>query len=100
MPAVFLRYLQGLNWALLAIGATFTIVLSVVSLLLYVNLSAAPRYRPEFEQTLASTLVFGFVLMTAGAAVWTQRKRHPLRWPAELLLVVAVLTVFRFFLPK
>jgi hypothetical protein len=99
MPAALLRYLQGLNWALLAIGATFTIVLSVVSLLLFLNLPAAPRYRPEFEQTLASTGIFAFVMAAAAAAVWSHRKQSTLRWPAELLLVIAVFTVFRYFLP-
>lgn len=99
MPTIILRYLQGLNWVLLAIGATFTIVLSVVSLMLFVNLSAAPRYRPEFEQTLASTGIFVFVMVAAAAAVWTHRKQHLLRWPAELLLAVAVVAVFRYFLP-
>lgn len=99
MAPPILRYLQGLNWALLAIGVTFTVVLSVVALLLYVNLGAAPRYQPEFEQAMASTLVFAFVMVAAAAAVWTHRTQHVLRWPAEILLVVAVLVVLRFFLP-
>jgi hypothetical protein len=101
MPGqVLLRYLQGLNWTLLAVGATFTVVLSVVCLLLYLNLDAAPRYRPQFEGMVASTLLFAGVMLSAGAAVWAQCRRHGLRWPAELLLAAAATATVLYFLPK
>jgi hypothetical protein len=94
-----LRYLQGLNWALLALGATFTIVLSVVSLLLYLNLDTAPRYQPQFEAALESTLLFSGVMLAAAGAVWLHRRDHILRWPAELLLALAVAATVSYFLP-
>jgi hypothetical protein len=94
-----LRYLQGFNWALLALGTTFTVVLSVVCLLLYLNLGGAPQYRPQFEATLASTLLFAGIMLCAAAAVWAQRQRHWMRWPAELLLAAAVAATVRYFLP-
>jgi hypothetical protein len=101
MPGqVLLRYLQGFNWTLLAVGATFTLVLSVVCLLLYLNLDTAPHYRPQFEGMVASTLLFAGVMLSAGAAAWAQRRRHLLRWPAELLLAAAAAATVFYFLPK
>lgn len=94
-----LRYLQGANWALLAIGVTFSIVLAVVSFLLYINLDTAPRYRPQFEAAFDSVQLFAVVMSAAGVAVWLQRRRHFLRWPAELALVAAVVVTVRHFLP-
>lgn len=101
MPGqTFLRYLQGLNWALLALGVTFTLVLSVVCLLIYLNLDVAPEYRPQFESTRTSTLLFAGVMLAGAAAVWAQSRRHALRWPAELLLAAAVTNTVLYFLPK
>jgi hypothetical protein len=95
-----LRYLQGLNWALLALGATFTVVLSVVALLLYLNLDSAPRYRPQFESMRLSTLLFLGVMLTGAAAVWAHRRGHILRWPAEVLLATTSVVTVLYFLPK
>ncbi len=101
MPGqVLLRYLQGINWTLLAIGATFTLVLSVVCLLLYLNLDTSPHYRPQFDGMVGSTLLFAGVMLSAGAAVWAQRRRHVLRWPAELLLGAACAATVFYFLPN
>ena len=97
---VMLRYLQGLNWAFLAIGVTFTVVLSVVSFLLYINLDDAPRYQPQFEAAFGSVQLFTGVMLTAGAAVWLHRRGHFLRWPAELLLVATITITVRHFLPQ
>lgn len=99
MPALLLRYLQGLNWLLLALGATFTVVLSVVVLMLYVNLDTAPQYRPQFEGTRISTLWFAAVMCSAALAVWGLRNRHVLGWPAQLLLLACVVGTVRYFLP-
>ena len=95
-----LRYLQGLNWTLLALGATFTVVLSVVTLLLYLNLDSAPQYRPQFESMRISTLLFLGVMLAGAAAVWAHRQRHVLRWPAELLLAAASVVTVLYFLPE
>lgn len=101
MPGyMLLRYLQGLNWALLALGVTFTVVLSVVCLLLYLNLDTAPRYRPQFESAFNSVLLFAGVMLTAAGTVWLHRRGHRLRWPAELLLAVAVTVTILYFLPE
>ena len=101
MPVqVFLRYLQGFNWAFLALGATLTLVLSVVCLLLYLNLDTAPQYRPQFESTRTSAFLFVAVMLSAAVAVCTQRTQHLLRWPAELLLAAAITVVVLYFLPQ
>ncbi len=100
LSQTLLRYLQGLNWTLLALAATFTIVLSVVVLLLYLNLGSAPHYRPQFESMRFSTLLFAGVMLAGAAAVWTQRQRHFLRWPAELLLGASSLITVLYFLPQ
>lgn len=95
-----LRYLQGLNWTLLALGATFTIVLSVVCLLLFIYLDTAPEYRPQFESMRTNTLLFASVMACAAVAVWSQRRHHRLRWPAEIMLMAAVFVTVQHFLPK
>lgn len=100
MTSTFLRYLQGLNWALLAVAATFTAVLPVVCLLIYVHLDEAPRYQASFDYVLKITTVFVMLLAAAAVAVWTHQRQHFLRWPAELVLLGAVVYVFLFVSPK
>ncbi|MGH8453226.1 MAG: hypothetical protein ACRESW_01620, partial [Nevskiales bacterium] len=87
-------------WTLLALGATFVVVLSVVCLLLYINLDTAPEYRPQFESMRISTLLFAGVMSAAAAAIWAHRQRHVLRWPAEMLLATSVTITVLYFLPK
>ncbi len=95
-----LRYLQGVNLTLLALGATFTVVLSVVCLMLYWHLDAAPEYRPQFESMRTSTMLFAGIMLTAAMAVWTVRRRLLLGWIAEPLLVLSVCITVQYFLPK
>lgn len=100
MKEMLLRYLQGFNLLLLALGATFSVVLSVVCLLLFLHLDTAPEYRPQFESMRVSTLLFVGVMAAAAAAYWGQRRRNLLRWPAELLLTGMILVTVQYFLPK
>lgn len=100
MTSTFLRYLQGVNWALLAVAATFTAVLPVVCLLIYVHLDEAPRYQASFDYVFKITMLFLMLLVVAAAAVWTHRRQHFLRWPAEVLLLAAVVYVLLFVSPK
>lgn len=95
-----LRYLQGVNLTLLALGATFTVVLSVVCLMLYWHLEAAPHYRPQFESMRTSTLLFMGVMLSAAAATWALQRRYLLSWFAEGLLLLSVVITVQYFLPK
>jgi hypothetical protein len=94
-----MRYLQGLNWTLLAVGASFTVVLSVVSLLFYLHVADAPQYQPQFEAAKLNTAYFAAVMLSAAAAAWTLRRRHILHWPAEILLLATCVATVMHFLP-
>lgn len=94
-----MRYLQGLNWTLLAVGASFTVVLSVVSLLLYLHVADAPQYQPQFEAARINTVYFAGVMSAAALAAWALRKRHILHWPAEMLLLATCIATLMHFLP-
>lgn len=94
-----MRYLQGLNWTMLALGTTFAVVLAVVGLLLYLNLDTAPEYQPQFDAAMTNALYFTGVMLAAALAAWAVRRRHVLRWPAELLLLAVTTMTILHFLP-
>lgn len=100
LSQTLLRYLQGVNLTLLALGATFTVVLSVVSLLLYWHLETAPQYRAQFESMRFSTLLFAGVMASAALAVWSVRRRYLVGWLAEVLLLLSIAITVQYFLPK
>lgn len=72
-----LRALQILNAVLLALGATFTVTLAVVALLLGVYVDEYPRYQETLDGTLLVTLL-ALVMAGAGALCFQSLRR---RWP-------------------
>lgn len=95
-----LRYLQILNWFLLAVGAALAIPLGVVCLLFYLNIDTSPQYRAEFQGAMVSTLLFFAVGLSAAAAGLGQKGGRAWRWPAEVMLAASVIVTVWYFLPK
>ena len=95
-----MRYLQGLNWTLLVLGATLFVNLAVVCLLYFLHLDQAPRYRAEFDSVVLSTLLFFGVALAAATAIWGQRRQFSWRWLAEGVLALTVFGSVWHFLPK
>lgn len=76
-----LRALQILNAVLLAFGATFTVTLTVVAILLGFYIDEYPRYQDTFDGTVGVALL-ALLLAGAGALCFQSlRARWPF-WPA------------------
>ena len=95
-----MRYLQALNWVFLALGATMVVNLGVVALLYTIYVDEAARYRTELGTVTTYLLLFLGIALSAAAAAFGHRWRTFWRWPAELLLCVAVARTVWQFLPR
>jgi len=90
------RYLQILNLALFAAGALMTLVLGVVSLMLFVHHDAATDMGAGVDRIVVTTGVFAVLAVAGGLAVWAVHRRHPALWAAEGGLCVALGLVVQF----
>jgi hypothetical protein len=95
-----MRYLQALNWVFVALGATMVVNLGVVALLYSIYLDEASRYRTDLSTVTTYLLLFFAVMVTAAAAAVGHRWHKFWRWPAELLLALAVARAIWQFLPR
>lgn len=95
-----MKYLQALNWILLALGLTMFVNLAVVCLLYLVYLDQAPRYTSEFRTALVTTSLFLAIALSSAAAAFGHRGQRAWRWPAEVLVVASVGAVVWYYLPR
>ncbi len=86
-----MKALQIFNVIVLIFSATFFLTLGVVALMYGYHLDAAPRMRTEWPRVSGMTGVFALLTLSAFAAFWSQRRRVSWRWPAQAVLIFALL---------
>lgn len=74
-----LRYLQILNWILLAASGVIALVLAVVCLLFWIYRDE-PQIAASFERLQHDTVLFAGLTALAAAAALTLRKTGRWRW--------------------
>ncbi|MES1944259.1 hypothetical protein PC39_09095 [Salinisphaera sp. PC39] len=91
-----MRYLQILNIACLIAGASMTLVLSVVTLIMALYQEEAAQVGGSFAGVAAATVVFALFGLAAAAAVWGMRRGAAWRWIAQgvLFAVIALLVTY------
>jgi type III secretory pathway component EscV len=94
------KYLQAINWIMLALGVSMTVSLAVVCLMYGIYMDQSPRLPAEFSSVLTTTLLCLAVSLSAAAAALGHRRHGIWRWPAEAMLVFSVVAVVWFYLPK
>lgn len=85
-----MKYLQILNAALLALGASVGLCMGVVCFLYGVHLDAEPQLRAEMPRLYGVTAVFSALGVAGLVAFVAQRRRWLLRWLAQLLPVLPI----------
>lgn len=85
-----MRVLTQINAVVLAIVATFALVLGVVCLMYAANMDASPRIRSEWPTVSRVTAVFWVQMAIAGLVFWWQRRATQVRWLAQVGLVGAL----------
>ncbi len=85
-----MKPLQYFNVITLLLCLTFFVTLGVVTLMYAWNLDVSPRMRSEWPKVSAVTAVFGGMSLISFAAFWSQRRKLSWRWPAQGLLVIAL----------
>lgn len=80
-----------LNGVLLALAASLALTMLAVCIIYAVHLDAAPRMRSQWYVILKVTLVLVVLTATSAAAFWSQRRRLSWRWPAESVLLLALI---------
>lgn len=93
-----MRYLQGLNWVLLAAACTMTTVLSVV-LLIYWVYRDEPIIQASFDSLITQcSMFFGFALITALGAQ-SLRKRWNGYWLIQIGQYASLALIVNYYLP-
>lgn len=95
-----MRYLQGLNWLLLAVGALMSLILSVVLLIYFLYVGEAPRLRATLPLLIETTLIFMGLAAVAAAAALGMRSHVAWRWPAQIALLAVVLSISWRYWPE
>ncbi len=87
-----MKALQIFNAVALVFSAAFFVTFGVVALMYGYHLDAAPRMRAEWPMVSRVTLIFAGLTLCAFLAFWSQRRRAAWRWPAQVVLPIALLT--------
>lgn len=85
-----MKALNLFNAAMLALTATFAVTLGVVWLCYVFYLDLLPRLRGEWRLVSQMTVVFALLTLFAAAAFWGHWRGRAWRWPAEALLLLAL----------
>ena len=93
-----MRYLQALNWLLLAASTTMGLVLSVVLLIFWVYRDE-PIIQLSFDSLLTQCGMFVGLALLAALSAQALRKRWPGFWFGQLLLFLAVTGTVQYYLP-
>lgn len=93
-----MRYLQILNWVLMAAATVLATVLSVVCLLFWIY-RHEPIMQASFPSLLEQTLMFLGLSVVNAAAALTLHYRKPGFWLFQFLMGLAVAATLRYYLP-
>jgi hypothetical protein len=85
-----MKALNLFNAVTLCLMATFALTLGAVCVMYMFYLDELPRLRQEWHLVSSVTLVFTVLTVIAGAAFWGQWRQRAWRWPAEAVLLVAL----------
>lgn len=93
-----MRFLQILNWVLLAATGVITLVLAVVCLLFWVY-QGEPLIQASFEHLQRDTVIFTGLTALAAAAALSLRRVGISRWLLQGALWVGIAATVWYYLP-
>lgn len=93
-----MRYLQALNWLLLAAAAVMALTLSVVCLLFWIY-REEPVMQASFPELLRQTGIFLGLTLVNGAAALSLYYRKPGFWLLQIAMLLALAATVNFYLP-
>lgn len=93
-----MRYLQVLNWILLAAAAVMALTLSVVCLLFWIY-REEPAMQASFPELLNQTAIFAGLTLVNAAAALSLYYRKTGFWLLQISMLIAVAATVNYYLP-
>ena len=93
-----MRYLQGLNWVLMAASFVMMLTLGVVCLLFWIY-REEPIMQASFPELLKQTGIFTWMTIISSAAALSLYKRITGYWLLQIALAISVAATVNFYLP-
>lgn len=94
-----MRYLQAVNWLLLAASAVMAITLAVVCLLFWIYRDE-PIMQASFPELLKQTGLFFALSLVMAASALSLHYRKKGFWLMQIVMLLAVGSTVKYYLPE